>query len=176
MVTAELLLHPVRMRIAQAVLDGRPVTTTELRRRLPDVSAATIYRHVALLVEAGILEVVDERRVRGAVERTYRVHREAAQLDPEDVAALSPADHRRYFGTFVTGLLADFDRYLGDRPHVDARAEHVAYRQAAVWLDDDEVAALQQEIQNAVMARTVNEPTEARKRYVISLITLPDAG
>jgi Fe2+ or Zn2+ uptake regulation protein len=43
---------------------SHPLTTTQLRARMPDVSPATVYRHVALLTDAGVLKVVEEQRVR----------------------------------------------------------------------------------------------------------------
>lgn len=82
MATADLLLHPVRMRILQALFDADPLTTAQLRDRLPDIPAATMYRHIAVLADAGVLEVVDEKRVRGTVERSYRVRKEQAVIDP----------------------------------------------------------------------------------------------
>ncbi|HEX9334590.1 MAG TPA: helix-turn-helix domain-containing protein, partial [Pseudonocardiaceae bacterium] len=55
---------------------GRTRTTSDLCARLPDVPKTTVYRHVALLAGAGLLEVVDEQRVHGAVERHYRLRRD----------------------------------------------------------------------------------------------------
>jgi DNA-binding transcriptional ArsR family regulator len=173
MVTTELLLHPVRMRIVQAVLDGRPLTTAQLRARMPEVSTATIYRHVALLAEAGVLEVVDEQRVRGAVERTYRLRREGAELDPDAIAAMTPDDHRRAFTAFVTGLLADFDRYLAREVAVDPRADRVTYRQAALWLTDDEADALLTELRAAITSRIDHHPGPGRVRRLLSVIAVP---
>src|SRR6185312_13615775 len=72
----ELLLHPVRLRIVHALSGGRTVTTAQLCARMPDVSQATVYRHVGLLTDAGILEVAGEQRVRGFVERSYRLVRD----------------------------------------------------------------------------------------------------
>src|SRR5687767_9335525 len=112
MATADLLLHPVRLRVLQALLDGRALTTAQIGAHLPDVATATLYRHVHTLVEAGVLEVVGEQRVRGAVERTYRLNGPAAELDADALAAMTPDDHRRAFIAFVASLLADFDRYL----------------------------------------------------------------
>ena len=66
--SSELLLHPVRLRIVHAVIDGEPFTTSDLCVRLPDVSQATIYRQVALLAAGGLVELDREDRVRGAVE------------------------------------------------------------------------------------------------------------
>ena len=56
----------------------RVLSTADLCARLPDVSKAMVYRHVDLLASGGILEVAEERRVRGAVERRYLAG-EAAQ-------------------------------------------------------------------------------------------------
>ena len=71
MASADLLLHPVRLRIVKAFLGDRALTTGQLAAELDDVPPGSLYRHVALLAKAGVLQVVAERRVRGAVERTY---------------------------------------------------------------------------------------------------------
>ena len=81
MASVDLLLHPVRLRIIQAFLGDRALTTTELRAELPDVAPATLYRQVARLVGAGVLGVVAERRVRGATERTYVLRASSASVD-----------------------------------------------------------------------------------------------
>src|SRR6185312_3636275 len=112
MVTAELLLHPVRLRVVQALLGDRVLTTGELHAELPDVPTASLYRHVALLAGAGMLEVADEHRVRGAVERSYRLVPDAVSLGPERMRSLAADEHRRAFAVFTAGLLADYDRYL----------------------------------------------------------------
>lgn len=52
MASADLLLHPVRMRILQTLFDADPMTTTQLRDRIPDVAPATMYRQIAVLARA----------------------------------------------------------------------------------------------------------------------------
>ncbi len=76
----ELLAHPVRLRIVHALRGDRALTTAELSALLPDVSKAMVYRHVDLLASAGILEVAQERRIRGAVERLYRLRPDRATV------------------------------------------------------------------------------------------------
>src|SRR5579884_2586797 len=112
MASADLLLHPVRLRIVQAFLGERALTTSQLADELDDVPAGSLYRHVAMLTNAGVLQVVAERRVRGAVERTYMLRLHAAQIQPDQLAAMTPEQHAQGFMAFVAGLLADFDRYL----------------------------------------------------------------
>src|SRR4051812_49625002 len=71
MATADLLLHPVRLRLVQAFLGDRTLTTADLRAALPDVAPATLYRHVGVLAGAGVLAVAGERRGGGAPGRNY---------------------------------------------------------------------------------------------------------
>jgi len=78
--SADLLLHPVRLRIVQAFLGDRALTTTALREELADIPPTSLYRQVARLVAAGVPMVVAERRVRGAVQRTYVLRLSAASV------------------------------------------------------------------------------------------------
>jgi DNA-binding transcriptional ArsR family regulator len=172
MATLDLLLHPVRLRILRTLLDGHPATTAQLRERLPDIPHATMYRHVAALVTAGVLEVLDEKRVRGTVERTYRLSWHRAEIDPADRATMTTDDHRRTFTAFIGGLLADFDQYLAREP-ADPTADGVTYQQAALWLTDTETAELQAELRAAVTARLGQDPGQNRTRRMISLVTMP---
>lgn len=172
MASLDLLLHPVRLRILRTFLDGHPATTAQLRERLPDIPHATMYRHVAALAAAGVLEVLDEKRVRGTVERTYRLSWQHAEIDPAGRAAMTADDHRRTFTAFAGGLLADFDRYLAGEP-TDATADGVTYQQAALWLTDAEMAELLSTIRAAVTARLGQDPGPDRTRRMISLVTMP---
>ncbi|MDX8141807.1 helix-turn-helix domain-containing protein [Lentzea sp. BCCO 10_0061] len=173
MATADLLLHPVRMRILQALFETDPLTTAQLRERLPDIAPATMYRHIAVLAESGVLEVADERRVRGTVERSYRVRKEEATVDPDARAAMTREDHLRSYSTFAASLMGDFDRYLA-HPDADPHADGVVYQQAAVWLTDEEFAVMLKEIQHAVLSRTGGERDGGRRRRVVSLVVVPD--
>lgn len=170
--TLELLGHPVRLRIVHAMRGGRTLTTAQLCARLPDVSKAMVYRHVELLATGGVLEVAEERRVRGAVERHYRLCQERAGIDPGTAASLSADDHRRAFATAVATLVAEFNAYL-DRETTDPAADPVGYLQHAVWLDDDELTAMVKELRAAIVPRLANPPTPDRTRYLLSPILFP---
>ena len=178
MASADLLLHPVRLRVVQALLGDRVLTTGELHAELNDVPAATLYRHVAVLADAGVLEVAAERRVRGSTERSYRLATEAAALGPEEVAGMSREQHRRAFGTFVASLLADFDRWVDDdgpdgRRRPDLQRDGVGYRLLALWLDDDEFAGLVADLRRVLGERLEHGPRPGRRRRVLGTVFLP---
>ncbi|SFL33407.1 helix-turn-helix domain-containing protein [Geodermatophilus ruber] len=175
MATAGLLLHPVRLRIVQAFLGDRTLTTADLRAELPDVPVATLYRHVGVLADAGVLEVVGERRVRGAAERSYRLVPTAASVDATGAAGMSTDEHRQAFATFVAGLLADFDRYAAaaGEERLDLARDGVGYRQLALWLSDEEFTELVTELRAVLTARAGRGPDGERKRRIVSQVFLP---
>ena len=170
--SVDLLLHPVRLRVVQAFLGDRTLTTGELRAELPDIPQATLYRHVGILAGAGVLEVADERKVRGAAERSYRLVVEAASVSPDELAGMTADDHRRAFTTFVAALLADFDRYL-DRGEPDLLRDGVGYRQVGLWLTEEEVGELAAELRGVLRDRLANQPGGGRRRRLVSLVQLP---
>lgn len=174
MASADLLLHPVRLRIVQAFLGDRTLTTGDLRAELSDVPVASLYRHVGLLADAGVLAVVGERKVRGTAERSYRLDLAAATIGAADATGMSAADRRRGFRTFAAGLMADFDRYLertGDAP--DLAHDRIGYRQVAVWVTDEEFDAMVADLAAVLRPRMEQAPDGARRRRVISIVNLP---
>jgi DNA-binding transcriptional ArsR family regulator len=69
---ARLLSHPVRVKIL-AILHDREASASDLAPELGE-GVSTVAYHFKLLAEAGALELRDTRQVRGAVERSYRIH------------------------------------------------------------------------------------------------------
>jgi Helix-turn-helix domain len=172
--SADLLLHPVRLRIVQAFLGDRALTTTALREELSDVPPTSLYRQVARLVDAGILSVVAERRVRGAVERTYVLRLSAASVSLDEVAAMSAEEHRQAFLAYIAGLLGDFDRYLA-RGDFDLLRDQAGYRLAAMWLTDAEFADLRRDLLRVLQPRLANPPAPGRTRRILATVLLPAA-
>ncbi|MFC8590192.1 helix-turn-helix domain-containing protein [Streptomyces atroolivaceus] len=168
----ELLAHPVRLRVIHAMSGGRELTTAELCDRIRDVSKATVYRHVDLLAAGGVLEVALERRVRGAVERRYRLRRDRAGIDTDTAGSLSLDDHRSAFAHALAALAAEFTAYLG-RDAADPVADQVGYRQHAVWLGPGELLGMIDGMREAIAPHLANEPSPGRTQYLISPILFP---
>lgn len=155
-----------------AFAGGRTLTTADLGERLPDVPKTTLYRHVGLLAEAGLLEVTCEQRVHGAVERSYRLDRARTRVSPEEAAGMTPDDHRHGFAAAVAALLADFNAYL-DRPDADPSNDTVGYVQIPLWLDDEEVADVVGRVRTVLQAKAGNAPRAGRRLYLLSPILFP---
>ena len=63
----EVVMNPTRQRIMQYMVIYGQGSTGEMRREMPDIPPASLYRHVKLLLDAHLLEVVKEERIRGVV-------------------------------------------------------------------------------------------------------------
>jgi len=172
MTSADLLLHPVRLRIVKAFLGDRALTTSELAAELSDVPAGSLYRHIATLTKAGVLQVVAERRIRGAVERTYTLRLAAAAIQRSEVKAMTLDEHAQAFTAYIAGLMADFERYIASAP-ADPVRDGASYRVAAMWLTDDEFVDLAREVAEAFLERFANAPGQGRRRRMVYTVTLP---
>lgn len=169
---ADLILHPIRLRILQAFIGDRHLSPRQLCEILPDVSQATLYRHFNKLTQTGVLVVVAERPVRGTVEKFYRLQEQHTELSPEDLAVLSREDHQRYFTTFVATLLTDFEQYL-QRDDIDLARDGVGYRQVALHLSEEELSELTQSLNEALKPFLKNKSSKRRKRFLLSSILMP---
>jgi hypothetical protein len=171
MSSADLLLHPVRLRIVKTFLGDRALTTADIAAELDDVPTGSLYRHIATLTRAGVLQVVAERRIRGTVERTYTLRMLAAQMQPDEVEAMSMDEHTHAFMAYVAGLLGDFDRYLAAAP--SPGRDGADYRVGAMWLTDAEYADFLRDLKRLLHSRVANMPTPERRRRVAYYVLLP---
>jgi DNA-binding transcriptional ArsR family regulator len=65
-------VHPVKVAIIEAMRwVGEPLSASELARIFERRDLSTIAYHLNKLVEVGVFEQVDERQVRGALQRFY---------------------------------------------------------------------------------------------------------
>ena len=141
---AEAVIHPVRLRIAGALL-ARPMNTREIAAALPDVPAATLYRHVRALADFGTIEVVRTRTINGIIEPTYGVRQGAARFGKDEFAAIPASDHPKYVGVVAATQMAVAQSYFADPDH-DVVRDGVTYFRADLNLTDREARQLRAEL------------------------------
>ena len=169
----EVVLHPVRMRIVRRFLGDRRLTTAALLEELGDVPAASLYRHVRILAEHGVLAVAAERSVRGAVERTYVLA--GGDLGPDDAGAITAEQLRTGFLAFLAGLAEDLDRYL-DGGRIDPVADRIGFREVGLHLTDAEVDELGAAMAEVLLRFVGRPPGEGRTLRVLASVLLPRPG
>jgi DNA-binding transcriptional ArsR family regulator len=166
----DLILHPLRLRIIESLVNSDPLTPREMLKRLPGVAQATLYRHLKLLTDAGITTVTGEHPVRGVVERTYALGASIGQT-PQEMLSAGREDQFRYFARFVAVLLGQYGEYLS-RDKFDLVADGVGYRQAPIYATDDEFKELVARLA-AILMEAYQRPREGRKRRWVTTIIVP---
>lgn len=170
---ADLILHPVRMRIIMA-LAGEQMTARQIAALLPDVAPATLYRHLNTLTEGGILAVVEQHPVRGTVEKVYALASpQAAHLSQADTASMDTEGLMHLFTAFVVTLLGDFSRYLG-QANINLAKDGVGFHKYPLYLNDEEFMAFGKRLNELMVPFLENSPSPDRRRRLFSLILMPD--
>jgi DNA-binding transcriptional ArsR family regulator len=168
----KVILHPVRMKIIQALINGKEMTVQELSKWAKDVPQATLYRHLNKLLDAGFIRVVQENPIRGAVEKVYAL-KETDVHSQEDFLKLTKEEHLELFLTFTTQLMSLYESYLSQEK-VDLVKDGVSYTMANLNLTDQEYMELLQGIGTLIQSALTNEPTPDRKPRNIATIIIPD--
>ena len=165
------ILHPVRLRIILALQGGR-LTTQEIRTRMPDVPQATLYRHINLLLQAGVVEVVERTQVFGTMERTLALVEGQTLLNPEDFAKLGPEEMTQYFSVFLGALLEVFNRYA-QTPNRDSGRDGLSFLTETINLTPEEARELRAEMRRLMGEWAKNPALEGRQRQTVAFCSIP---
>ena len=160
---AEVVMNPVRQRIFQYVLLHETGTGKELKKALPDVPNASLYRHIKILADHSILMVVEENRIRGTVESVYKLNKDALAVEDESGNAVQMS---------LLSICASFARYFA-RGHVDPRKDMLLLTNCTLLLTDGEFSSFLSEINEIALKYMKAEVTESSKMRQITLISAP---
>lgn len=171
------MLHPIRMRILMTLTGSQGMTPLQIAEALSDVPQATLYRHINRLAKSGLLVVVEERPVRGTLEKAYAINRATpTHLGNDAFAGLGKEDHLRYFTAFAVSLIEEYSRYLNASPRIDLAADGVGYQQLPLFMSDAELVAFSQAVNQALLPFLQNQPAPDRKKRLFATIMMPEVS
>ena len=160
---AEVFMNPVRQRIIQYLLVHEKGTVKEIKKELPDVPSASLYRHVKILNDSAFIIVVEENRIRGTVENVYSLNREALEVDDENGTAVQMS---------LLSLCAAFAKYFSSG-HADPRKDLLMLTSCTLTLTDEEFIKFLTEL-NEVATKYMSIPvTETSVSRQITLVSSP---
>lgn len=163
----EALLHPVRMGVVTA-LAGDSLTTKQIHARMPDVPQASLYRAVARLVQAGVLEVVSETQRGGAIERTYR-----ARVAPTGLAdASNPEAWVAAVEAMCSSASLDAARWAGALG-AGWDPDSGLMRREVVYLTEDEFVQLRDKIGALIDDAASRPATDGAVPHAVAAMAVP---
>lgn len=161
----KIIMNPIRQRIIQFLIIHEKGTTGEMKQELSDIPPASLYRHVKILFEAGCLEVVEEKKIRGTVQKTYRLAKNPmGDVDQQDIRAI--------FRTGILSLMTTFERYFAQEG-VDSQKDLLGLSTSTLMLTDEEYMDMMQKIGEIFSQVIYNKPGGGRKPRRITVISSP---
>lgn len=160
-----MLLHPVRMRVVLA-LGSDDLTTKQLRKRLPDVAQASLYRAIARLVDAGIVAVVERRQRGGAMERVYR----AVKAPDADHATATTQGFVAAADTLARALSVDAAQWAASSAW---RPQEAHLRREVLHVTEDQFAALKENLDAQLDEAAARDNGDDAAPMVVTLAAIP---
>lgn len=162
---ADVCFNPVRQRILQVVLNSKEATTSQILEILSDVPRASLYRHIKILLDAGIIEVVKETPKRGSIEKSYSVAAPEGNCESNEEVS-------RTIQATLFALANDFSVYLSDAKN-DPQKDMLTVGSATLMLSDEEYLDFLSAYAQLIRKHLTNEPSKGRKARKITFISSP---
>ena len=119
--------------------------------------------------------MVEERRVRNTLEKTYALPKQDLRLTKEDLENAEPEDYVRMFTQYLGLQLGYYVRYI-QQGDIDFARDNVVFHMFPVYLSKEERQELARAINALLLPYAQNEPTPERQRSIIGLLSLPDVS
>ena len=160
---AEVVMNPVRQRIFQYFLLHETGTVKDIKKALPDVPSASLYRHVKIIADSSILVVVGENRIRGTVESIYRLNKSALSAGEESGNAVQMS---------LLSICAAFAKYFSGG-NADPERDMLLFTNCTLLLTDGEFSDFLSEINEVALKYMKVEAKADSKTRQITLISAP---
>ena len=164
----DIMLNPTRLRIIQAIAYHGRTTTNEICESISDVPRATLYRHISVLIDANVIHVIDEKKIRGSVERTLSIN--TAELNRQNTSENIPQQALRSF----MHIYAKFEKYFNSKTRT-AGANLIFFNNTIMPMSDQEFEQFLSELASLFMKYHF-EMADGRKLRDISIISAPPEG
>lgn len=165
----KLVTHPVRIRICQA-LHGAQLTTSQLHDLLREVPKPSLYRHLRILLENGLIQVAETHLINGIEEKVYTINRSTLDISQEDVDRGVSAQQLAEFAlVYINGVGSQFaERMLMQDDPVPLG--HFILHDFAFFATDEEFAELKRTLWQMLSALESRPPNAQRKRRRLLIV------
>lgn len=159
------IMNPVRQRIAQFLILNKNGTVNKIAEELSDVPRPSIYRHVKRLLDAELIEVVEEKQIRGVVEKTYAlVSPKTDEITNDDISLIIQQS--------LMAIAGNFAKYFKNE-NADPVKDMLSLSTSTLLLSDLELMEFLGKIGAVYNEVLHNKPNEERKPRSITIISSP---
>ncbi len=158
----KVLFNPIGLKIFQYMLEHEHATTNDLAKQLPEVSQASLYRHISKMQNEDLIYVHSEKKIRGVYEKTYKIKNNIIADMNKMVDKESKEELFHICYAFSMSILMNFEKYL-KQEDFDLRKDKVGFRTIPMYMSDEECDEFSSEMQELIKKFSSNEADGQRK-------------
>ena len=164
---AKIAMNPVRQRIIQYLLLNGKGTAGEIKEELSDIPTASLYRHIKILLEGGCIEVLEEKKIRGTVEKTYGLIAQPMGAAPgqEEVAQLIQSS--------LMSIMISFRQYFSENKEADPSKDMIFMSASTLLLTEAEFMEMTGRMGAVINDYIQNKPGQGRQPRRLTMISSP---
>lgn len=153
----EIIMHPVRMKICQALMRNKDngLTPLEMIKIIKDVPQATLYRHIQIMVDSNIIRVMKEKKVKSVSEKYYVLNEEEARLDEEEWKEASIEEKLNYISSYQLLLMTQYQNYLNKLEEQNRQEDRATFSVVELKINEEYFLQFQNEL-NELMTKYYN--------------------
>jgi len=166
------LSNPVKAKLILEIQEQGQVTTGQLTEKFSQIPQATLYRYVKKMLTDGLLKVVEERPVRGTVEKIYAL---GFDFIDNNKKVIEENDGNAYFQMatlYMLGILTEFKEYA-DRTNIDLLGDCSGFSHVPVYATTEELTETLMKIKDVLSPLINNTPGGERRLRNLCIITTP---
>ena len=167
----ECIGNPLKLRILMLLARNGPMTAKTILQET-GASQTTVYRALNGMQDAGIIRVVSETKVRAVTERTYDISFDFEHFDVDMVRENDLKGYCSMFGTFMLGLMRDFEEYSED-PDADLNRDSTGFASTGVYLTEEQARKLSWEMAELVEPYLSRSSPEQNLHTMAFILTPP---
>lgn len=162
---SKIMMNPIRLRIIQYLIFHEKGTPSQIMEELSDIPSASLYRHIKLLYENGCIEVTEEKKIRGTVERTYALNAKAP-------CELAKGGAEQLIQSSLMSLMTSFNKYFA-KETADPLRDMLSLSTSTLLLSDEEFMTVLEKIGEAISPYLCTKPEEGKNIRRFTFISSP---
>lgn len=176
----EILMHPVRMKILQALMRDKEngLTPLEMVEIIKEVPKATLYRHIQILLDACIIRVLKERKVKSVSEKYYTLNENEARLNVKEWKKASHQEKLDYVSYYQLSVMSQYQSYLEKLENQNCPEDGATFSLVELKMSDERFKQFESEL-TELMTKYYHAPSENNGKdapvRTIAFTIIPDA-
>lgn len=144
---------------------GADLSPLEIVEALGDVPTGSIYRHLKILEDAGVIEVVGSHGAPGSVHRIYGLAKKQTLLTEEERSSIDPETFTALIGMLTT-MVKERAEWASPTIRRDLATGNVSAIAKTVFLTDAEVSEIREIISKAYHSDDRDGAPDCKRRFM----------